>query len=684
MPRTVNESPDALLRAAMDHVGPGVIIAGADGRLVFVNEPAARMHGLRQLGVYPAGYSDAYRLFTTDGRPYPSTDLPLARAVRDGETIENAEWMIRRPDGTEVVAIGSARPLIHESGQRIGAVLTIHSGRTPAAIEADRRDRDLLARRLHSAFEQSPVSTVVYDGSGRPTAVNPAFEKLWGASIDDVPAGYTVMTDPQLVAAGVIPLVRRAFDGEATSLPPVRYEMSQSAGRGKILWTQAHLYPVRGADGRIEQVVLTHEDVTARHDAEEGLSHALARTEQLQTLTAALSQASTPDEVGAAIVQHATAVLRATSIIIARIADNGNSLELLNVGVVPDSVIQPWRSFPITAPVPLADVARGGQAKFIENRSQWIEQYPHLVEDLDSTGHCATIVLPLFAGGRPIGVMGAAFDHPRDFDEGMRTFAQTVANQCAQALDRSRLFESERVARREAESANRAKSDFLAIMSHELRTPLNAIGGYAELLEMGVRGPLGEEQRRDLGRIQASQRHLLGLINEVLNYAKLESGNVIYDIADIPIAVALLNAQTLVAPQARRKGLTLVVTDCSPDIRARADAEKVQQILVNLLSNAVKFTDRGGIEMFCTADPERVFITVRDTGIGIAREQLGRIFEPFVQVRADLTRTAEGTGLGLAISRDLARAMNGDLRAESETGRGSEFTVVLPRATMTS
>jgi signal transduction histidine kinase len=218
-------------------------------------------------------------------------------------------------------------------------------------------------------------------------------------------------------------------------------------------------------------------------------------------------------------------------------------------------------------------------------------------------------------------------------------------------------------------------------MSHELRTPLNAIGGYAELMEMGIRGPVTPEQREDLRRVQTSQRHLLGLINEVLNYAKLETGTVHYDVADVRVRDAVVGAELLVAPQAQARALQLVVSAPPPELVLRADPEKLRQILVNLLSNAVKFTDRGGrIELSCVAQGERVAITVRDTGIGIAAHQLERIFEPFVQVRADLTRTAEGTGLGLAISRDLARGMGGDLTVESTPGVGSAFTLTLPRA----
>jgi signal transduction histidine kinase len=217
-------------------------------------------------------------------------------------------------------------------------------------------------------------------------------------------------------------------------------------------------------------------------------------------------------------------------------------------------------------------------------------------------------------------------------------------------------------------------------MSHELRTPLNAIGGYAELIEMGIRGPITDAQRDDLRRIQHSQRHLSSLINEVLNYAKLESGAVEFDSADVPLRETFMAAEALVAPQARGKGLTLVV-DCPGDLVARADAEKLRQVLVNLLSNAVKFTERGGhVRLGIEARADVVSVIVRDTGIGIPADRMGVIFDPFVQVEAGRTRTTEGTGLGLAISRDLARGMDGDLTAESVAGVGSTFTLTLPRA----
>jgi signal transduction histidine kinase len=248
-------------------------------------------------------------------------------------------------------------------------------------------------------------------------------------------------------------------------------------------------------------------------------------------------------------------------------------------------------------------------------------------------------------------------------------------------VERSAAESALRAAREQAEAANRAKGDFLAMMSHELRTPLNAIGGYVELMDMELRGPVTREQRQDLHRIQQSQRHLLGLINQVLNYTRVDTGAVSYDLASVRVGKTLAAAEAFIVPQVRMRRLTYVLTDCDPELCVLADEEKLQQILLNLLTNAIKFTDAGGeIRVSYTGRGGIVDISVRDTGIGIAAEKLASVFEPFVQVDQRLTRANEGVGLGLAISRDLARGMGGDLAAESTPGVGSTFTLTLPAA----
>jgi len=234
-------------------------------------------------------------------------------------------------------------------------------------------------------------------------------------------------------------------------------------------------------------------------------------------------------------------------------------------------------------------------------------------------------------------------------------------------------------ARREAESANRAKSDFLAVMSHELRTPLNAIAGFTELISLGVRGPVTQDQLNDLERIRKSEMTLLTLINDLLSFAKLESGSIQYTITEMAADEAIEAASEFVELQVRAKSVTFVKVPCPTKVMVHADSDKVKQILLNLLSNAIKFTDPGGtITLRCTRDAERAYFYVTDTGAGIPPDKLDVIFDPFVQVDQRLVREHAGVGLGLAISRDLARGMNGDLTVTSTLGAGSTFRLSLP------
>ena len=236
-------------------------------------------------------------------------------------------------------------------------------------------------------------------------------------------------------------------------------------------------------------------------------------------------------------------------------------------------------------------------------------------------------------------------------------------------------------ARAEADNANRAKSEFLAAMSHDLRTPLNAIGGYADLVKDGLYGPVTEAQITAMQRIRRAEDHLLTLINDILSYAKIEAGRLTIDVTDVVVNELLAELRLLVAPQVAAKGLRYEFRPGSPEIRVRADRERATQIVLNLLTNAVKFTVDGVISVDFEATKDEVFIRVRDTGPGIAPDRIATIFDPFVQAGRFGEPRKEGVGLGLAISRELARAMKGDLTVVSELGRGSTFTVRLPRST---
>lgn len=259
--------------------------------------------------------------------------------------------------------------------------------------------------------------------------------------------------------------------------------------------------------------------------------------------------------------------------------------------------------------------------------------------------------------------------------------AEDVASRAALALDNAQVYDLALVLQHSAETANRAKTAFLGAMSHELRTPLNAIGGYIDILDMGLRGPVTASQHADFARVKTNQQHLAILITEILNFVKVGSGRASYTEKDVQACDAMERTIELIEPLFAQKGIVFEGSTGGASIVARADPERVTQILMNLLSNAIKFTPAGGrVSTQCAVEGDTVTLRVSDTGIGIAADKHEAIFEPFIQLKEGLSDRESGVGLGLAISRDLARAMKGDLTVESSEGKGSRFTLSLPRA----
>jgi PAS domain S-box-containing protein len=286
----------------------------------------------------------------------------------------------------------------------------------------------------------------------------------------------------------------------------------------------------------------------------------------------------------------------------------------------------------------------------------------------------SSIVAPLRARGRLVGAMAVVTVHggrpaysPRDV-----ALVEELATRAALAVDAAHLLER-------ARSASRAKSDFLAVMSHELRTPLNAIGGYAQLMQEGIGGSLSTLHADYVRRIAQSQRHLLGLIDEVLTISRLESGRMVLRTERVALAEVLAEVEDMIETQLVAKGLSYHRDRLPADFTVAADADKLRQILLNLLHNAVKFTNNGEVRVTAESEEDMAVVRVRDTGVGIPPDQLELIFEPFSQVETQLARRAHGVGLGLSISRSLALAMGGDISATSEAGHGSTFTLRVPR-----
>jgi PAS domain S-box-containing protein len=424
-------------------------------------------------------------------------------------------------------------------------------------------------------------------------------------------------------------------------------------------------------------------------DARAAAEEAVERTTRLQHVTARLAGALTEREVADVVMAEGLPALDATDGVVYLLSEDGRNLEHAASAGAPAATTAEFRVFPLDAPLPLSDAVRTGESIVLETRDDVVSRYPALREANAQAHTDSWIALPLRAGDTTLGGMALGFETERRFTDADRAFAETLARLCGQALLRARLYDDADRARAQAEEANAAKLSFLATMSHELRTPLNAIAGHVQLMEMGLHGPVTDAQRDALERVNRAQAHLLGIINDILTYAKVESGRIEYALKPVDPATLIRDVCALVEPQFIAKQIRLgmeLPRDTQESLRAMVDPEKLTQVLLNLLSNALKFTPSPGSVTVSSSSSSAsehtsaVNIAVRDSGVGIPADKLESIFEPFVQLGRGLTTTHEGTGLGLAVSRDLARGMGGELTVSSEVGKGSEFTLRLPRA----
>ncbi|HLM67627.1 MAG TPA: ATP-binding protein, partial [Longimicrobium sp.] len=296
------------------------------------------------------------------------------------------------------------------------------------------------------------------------------------------------------------------------------------------------------------------------------------------------------------------------------------------------------------------------------------ERVLHSHADLTATG--SVICAPLVGRSGPLGALSTVRgrDGRQPFSLSDLRLLERLARHAAVAVENAQLLEA-------SQEASRAKSDFIATMSHELRTPLNAVLGHLELLELEIHGPLTPQQREALGRIDTAARHLRGLIEEVLSFARLEAGRAEARIEETDVCGLAQEVASVIEPLATRKGLELEVLPCEPPACIPTDPDKVRQILINLAGNAVKFTDEGEVSIRVRSMDGVVALSVCDTGPGIPHEDQERLFRPFEQLESGLARTHGGTGLGLYLSGQYARMLGGAIEVESEPGQGSTFSL---------
>jgi PAS domain S-box-containing protein len=673
-----------LPRALIEQSPLSTVIYDMAGRIVFANAAFDRLWG-GQSALAPVGYS----VLHDPQLGAPEVRSQIERAFR-GEVVTTPPV---RYDAANVVAGGRAvwtmghfYPLFDATGVQ-HAVALIHINLTPRvdAEEALRHSE----HRLRMALDAGQMGTWEWVIDEDHVSWSETLEQIHGLQSGTFGGTFAAFEKD------IHPEDReRVFRAIGRTIEGADHHMSYRIVRpdGTERWVEAHGRLIRDETGKPERLVGVCADVTDKHRAD-------AATQFLIEASEVLASSLDYDVTLSNVARLAVPTLADYCIIdllepeteagIRRVAtahaDPAKDVLLSGVRSFPPAldsdgiVARALRARTAVIASPISDVVREASA------SGRLEHQKILHALAPTSVLCA----PLMVRGTTLGTILLAFaESGRAYGNEDIPLALELARRAALAVDGAHLLRATVNARaaaeqaaEEARAANRAKSDFLAVMSHELRTPLNAIGGYAELLALGIHGPVTPEQTDDLERIKRSQRHLLSLINDLLNYAKLEAGHVLYQVEVVPVHTALAGLEPLVAPQFSSKGVEYVFHPVDASWAVRADAEKLRQILVNLLSNAVKFTASGGmVEVSARLDGDHVVMSVSDTGIGIPASKLDLIFEPFVQLSRDLTHSQEGTGLGLAISRDLARAMSGDLAASSTVDRGSVFTLTLPRA----
>ncbi|HEX2211319.1 MAG TPA: PAS domain S-box protein [Longimicrobium sp.] len=670
-------TPAQVVAAVMDH-GIGAVDADA-GVMVLVSEDGEHLELVEQRG-YPPSFSAGWDRFPL------SAGVPIAEAVREARMVivsspQERDGRYPALGGRQVVyPVSLSVPLIVE-GERLGAMglgfrearafseddraLLLAMARQCAQairrarlFEAEARARAAAERTrasLAEIFRQAPVAISVTRGPGHVfEMVNPLYrELLGGRELEGRPIRGVL---PEVEGQGMFEILDRVY---ATGRPfhadgfRIRFDRT-GTGTPEDAFFNLVYHPLVDDGGTVTGLVTVATEVTeqvrARKAAEES-------ERQFRTMAESIPQLAWMADAGGALFWYNQRWYDYT----------GTTLQQMR-GWGWRAVHHPDFVEPVTE----------RYRRAVEAGEPWEDTFPLRGRDGRYRRFLSRALPVRDAEGNVVRWFGTN----TDVEEQLR--AEEV---------RARLLEEAQAARGAAEEANRAKSVFLATMSHEIRTPINAVIGYADLLDMGLQGELNQGQRGYLARIRASSQHLLGLVNDVLDFAKIEAGEMGFSASRVELRASAGEAVAMVMPQADARRVALREDPCPPGASCLADPDRVRQILLNLLSNAIKFTRPGGeITVRCVpaADPPRdatlpgqgpwSCIEVRDTGIGIAPEQLARVFEPFTQVDDTHTREAGGTGLGLAISRRFARLMGGELTARSTPGQGSSFSLWLPPA----
>lgn len=549
-------------------------------------------------------------------------------------------------------------------------------------VSAERRTYEALLkseRRLRLALEAGRMGTYEWNVASGVVTWSAALERMHGIaerSFEGTFEAYQRDIHPD-DRDRVLNTIRRSLEAGRTH--HLLYRIVRPDGETR--WLEAHGQFLLDDQGQPTTLVGVCTDATERKQVEESLRQEAGFIETLQRIGSSLTSELDLTRIVQTVTEEATKLTDAQcgAFFYDALGEDGESRVKYSAAGIP---AEAFKDFPMPVTAAAFCSAFEGAAAFRSddiNRDDRCKGAPfhNLCEPF--TPVVSYMAVPVVShAGEVLGGLFFAHERTGAFTDRHERLAVGIAGWAAVAMDNARLLASADAARNEAEHANAAKSEFLAAMSHELRTPLNAIGGYAQLVEEGLYGPVSEQQRQSMVRIRRAQKHLLALINDILNFARLEAGRLELQLEVVDIDDVIAEMTPLIEPQLQAKGLEYHIDGGAAGTAAYADKERLTQVLLNLLDNAVKFTDAGSVVISWSVEAGMVRVDVRDTGRGVPSDRLTTIFEPFVQVAHTRHHARDGIGLGLAISRELARAMGGDLVARSVPEQGSVFTLTLP------
>ncbi|MFQ5801962.1 MAG: PAS domain S-box protein [Candidatus Methylomirabilales bacterium] len=702
-------SPSVQNELILNGTGEGIYGLDLQGKITFVNPAATRTTGYEPNELIGRPVHTILHHSKPNGAPNPQEECPINAALHDGVVRHATGEVFWKGDGASLPVEYTAIP-VTEDGKIIGGVVTFHD-------ITERRQAEESLRWLEKAVQTMQLGVTITGTTGEILYTNPAEAKIHGYAADDlVGEDVRIFAPTKLWKPMALDQVKAMHTWKRQSVN-IRKD-------GSAFPVQLMSDVVTNTDGEPMAIVTSCEDITERKRVEEELQTRAHQLERLYTIGVALTSVLDYHAALQTIAEEARALVQAKFVTVAipdqpylRVealaGDDRGFTKNLRISLDPASPLGQGptaKAFRKKAPVAIDDVLE--DSSFAPWRGA-----------ASRVGIRSMVVVPLLYREEVRGFLVAFSDVPRVCDEGKIQLLTTLASQAVIAIENSRLYEElwqaarqlearveERTkelhaanvqleeARYHSEKASGHKTEFLANMSHELRTPLNSILGFSELLTDEKFGPLNEKQHRYVGNVLSSGRHLLNLINDLLDLSKVEAGKMQIHREQFSLKEALWEALNLVNWEAEKKNLRLALAVDQDLSNLSADPVRFRQILYNLLSNAVKFTLEGGIVTVSARcvqgsafriqgsegtdhEPRGDFveISVQDTGIGIAAEGLPKLFQPFTQLEAVCSKKHQGTGLGLALTKRLVELHGGQIRAVSEgEGQGSTFTIQLP------